>query len=288
MKTTPFFLLIILLASCGSAKMLELSGRASLKGTEVSQQALEVFDLLSQQADIDKLQQDRVKILINPNPATMGLPDTKAQDFSSQIATRVKAYQSLMETYKSFGLLTDSRFGEKTKEAFDALKGSYQAIEQLPDLPPAVANKLPEVAKMISQSIQAKKIKKHNLILYNLSQLYLTLWNEDQKIWNDYIDLIYNTYASGLNTIDSKRFDTEKIKAESKEPFSDAAIVILLFRLDYRNEILKQRNEVKKHLSDFGKALSELNQVHSEIAKTKTDISDVASLLNSIENILKQ
>lgn len=288
MKTILLVLLIMLLTSCGSARMIELSGKASLKGVEVSQQALEVFDLLSQQADIDKLQQDKVKILTHPNPSAMPLPDTKTQDFSKQIVPRIKAYQSLLNTYKAFGLLTDNQFGEKTREAFASLQESYNAIEKLPDLPATVSDKLPEVAKMVSQSIQAKKIKKHNLVLYNLSQLYLTLWNEDQKIWNDYIDLIYNTYASGLNTVDSKRFDIEKIKSESKEPFSDEAIVVLLYRLNYRNEILKQRNTVKKQLSDFGKALSELNQVHAEIAKTKTNISDVTSLLNSIENMLKQ
>jgi hypothetical protein len=267
--------------------MIELSGKAASKGVAVSQQGINVYNLLTEQSGIDKLQQDKVKILTHPNPAAMALPDTKVQDFGGQIEARIKAYKSLLETYQAFTLISDSRFGDKTKEALSALQESYNSIEKLPDLPASVADKLPDVAKMISQSIQAKKIKKHNLVLFKLSQLYLDLWNADLKQWNDYVDMIYNSYATGLNTIDSKRFDLEKIRSQSQEPFSDEAIVVLLYRLQYRQQIANQRDTVKKQLTDFGQALAELNRVHAEIAKTKTDITDVTNMLNTIESLLK-
>ncbi len=288
MKHLSKLLIIVLLTSCASTKIIELGGKASTKGTEVSQKALDIFTLLSQQADIDKSQQDKVKVLTNPEPATMTLPDTKAHDFSIQLASRVKAYQSLLNTYKAFTLLTDSKYGDKTQEAVTALKESFDAIEKLPNIPTSVWAKLQEVSKMITQAIQAKKIKAHNEILSSLTSIYILLWDEDQKIWNDYIDRVYDDYSKGLNTVKSNRFDAKKISEDSKEPYSDEATVILMYRLDKRDEIVKQKNELKKQLSDFGKALKELNKAHVEISKSETDISDVTKTLNTIENLLKQ
>jgi hypothetical protein len=288
MKHLTKLIIILLLSSCASTQLIELGAKASTKGTEVSQKALDIYSLLSQQSAIDKSQQDKIKVLTHPSPATMPLPDTKAQDFSKQIAARVKAYQSLLNTYRAFSLLTDSKYGDKTQEAVSALQESYNSIEKLPDLPAAVSSKLPAVSKMITQSIQAKKIKVHNQVLYSLSQLYLTLWQEDQPVWNEYIDRIYDDYASGLNTIDSKKYDTKKIAEISKEPYSDVSILILMYRLDERDKIVEQKNEIKKQLDDFGKALSELNQVHAEISKSATDVSEATKMLTSIENLLKQ
>jgi len=287
MKHFSKLLIILLLTSCTSTKIIELGGKASTKGTEVSQKALDIYTLLSKQTEIDKSQQDKLKVLINPKPSEMALPDTKAQDFSKQLASRVKAYQSLLDTYKAFTLLTDSKYGDKTQEAVSALQQSYNSIEKLPDIPTTVTSKLPEVSKMITQAIQAKKIKAHNEILASLTSLYIILWDQDQKIWNDFIDRIYDDYSNGLNKVDSKRYNAKKISEDFKEPYSDESTVILLYRLDKRDEIVKQKNELKKQLNDFAIILKELNKVHVEISKSKPDISDVIKTLNSIENLLK-
>jgi len=289
MRKSPahFLLLLFLLTSCASSKIIELGGKASIKGEEVSQKAIDIYTTLGNQTGIDKFQQDKVKILTNPNPAGMTLPDSRAQDFSKQIEPRIKACKSLMNVYKKFALLTDSRFSDKTQEAESALQDSYNAIEKLPDLPEAVKSKLPEVSKIVSQSIQARKVRAHNEILYNLSQLYLTLWNADLPTWNDYIDRVYDDYAKGLNTVDPKRYNAKKISQEIKEPFSDDATVVLMYRLRNRDEIMKQKNELKKQLSDFGKALEELTKMHSEIAKEKADLPNITSSINKIEEILK-
>jgi len=288
MKHLSKFLVIVLLSSCASTKIIELGSKATIKGTEVSEKALDIFTLLSQQANIDKSQQDKIKVLTNPDPATMRLPDTKVQDFSKEIAPRVKAYQSLLSTYKAFTLLTDSKYGDKIQESVSALQESYNLIKNLPNLPTTVSTKLPGVSKIITQAIQAKKIKVHNQILFSLTQLYITLWDEDQKIWNDYIDRIYNDYAQSLNSVSSKRYNAKKISENSNEPYSDESTVILIYRLDKRDKIIKQKNEIKNQFNDFGKALKELNQVHGEISKSKTNVTDVINMLSSIENLLKQ
>jgi len=288
MKTILKVVLILLLGSCTSTKVIELGGRAASEGVKVSQKAIDVFSLLAKQADIDKSQQDKIKVLTNPDPSTMSLPETKVQDFSQQLAPRILAYKSLLNTYSIFAVLTDKNYGDKTKDAMKALEESYNSINKLPDLPSTVSSKLPEVSKMITQAFQAKNIKQHNQILYSLTQLYFTLWNADEKIWDDYIDRIYNDYIMGLTSIESKQFDVKKIEQTFKEPYKDESTIILMYRLQCRDEIVKQRDEVKKQLKDFGKALLELTQAHAEIGKAETNISDVTSSLNSIENLLNQ
>ena len=276
-----------MLSSCASTKIIELGGKASTKGMEVSQKALDVYTVLSQQAEIDKSQRDKITVITNSNPAIMSLPNNVVPNFSEELAPRIEAYQSLLNTYKAFTLLTDTKFGDKTQEAVSALQKSYNSIEKLPNLPTTVSAKSTKVSKMIIQEIQAKKIKKHNQILFDLTQLYIAAWDEDQKFWNEYIDLIYNNYSNRLDSLDVKKYDAKKITKNAEEPYNEE-IVILMFRLEKRDKIVKQKNEIKKQLNDFGKALKELNKVHGEISKSKTDVSDVINMLNTIENLLKQ
>lgn len=278
---------ILLLTSCASMKSIELGEKATKAGAEVSQKALDIYSLLSKQVYVDKSQQDKVKVLTDPNPSEMVLPDTKVQDFSEQFASRTEAYRSLLNTYTAFTLLTDSKYGAKTREAVISLQESYNSIEKLPDLPSAVSSKLPEVAKMITQAIQVKRIKVHNEILFRLTSLYITLWEEDRKAWDRYIDGIYDHYLTGLNSVDPKKYNVKKISSASKEPYNDDSILILLYRLEKRDEIVRQKNDIKRQLDNFGKALRELNQIHIEMSRSRTDISGVINKLKTIDQLLK-
>ncbi|QQT56171.1 hypothetical protein I6I98_13270 [Sphingobacterium multivorum] len=282
------FLVIILLSSCGSAKIIDLGGKAAIKGTEVSQKGLDIYTMLSQQSGIDKRQQDIVKILTHPSPGTMALPNSPINDFSKQLVVRRKAYQSLLNTYNVFALLTDSKYGDRSHEAVSALQESYNSIEKLPDLPTTVSSKLPEVSKMISQSIQAKKIKSHNQILFGLTELYVKLWEADLKTWDNYLDHVYDDYSTGLNTVDINRYDYKKILEISKLPYKDEPTIIMMYRVEQRDEISEKKNTIKKQLDDFGKALKELNKVHAEISKSTADIVDITKMINSIEGLLKE
>lgn len=287
MKQSLIILLVLFLTSCSSSKIIELGNATAAKGMDVSQKAQGIYATLSEQSAIDKSHQDEVKVLTHPSPSTMALPNTKAPDFSRQLQPRIKAYQNLFEVYKAFSLLTDPKYADKTKDAMTALQDSYDAIEKMPDLPAEVKTKLPNVLKMAGEAVQAKEVKKNNEILYLLSEVYLELWNADKQTWNEYIDLIYNSYAEGLNTVDSKRYDVNKISQSNSGPYSDTATIILMYRLRNRDDIMKQKNDVKKQLDAFGQALQELTKAHAEIAKQSTDISAVISSLNKIEELLK-
>ncbi|MGO4770689.1 hypothetical protein ACEN2I_03425 [Flavobacterium sp. W22_SRS_FK3] len=287
MKWLKILLLLVLLSSCSSSKVIDLGGATATKGIDVSQKALTVYSSLLDQSGIDKSQQDKIKVLTNPNPSTMKLPDTKASDFSNQLQPRIEAYQKLLTVYTEFNLLTDSKFSDRSKEALISLENSYNAIAKIPDLPEDIRGKLPNIFSIITQTVQAKEIKKHNEILYSLSQVYLELWNDDKPIWDEYLDLVYNSYSDGLSTVDSKRYDVNKISQSSMEPYSDSATIILMYRLSNRDEIMKQKNDLKQQLTAFGKALQELNKTHAEMSKQATDISSVISSLNKIEELLK-
>src|SRR6266536_2567608 len=187
MKKLSKILFIFLLTSCSSSKIIELGGQAASKGIDVSQKGVEIYTILGKQADIDESQQNKVAILTNPNPGTMTLPNKHSRNFVKQLQPRLNAYKSLLNVYQEFNLLTDSKFGDKTKDAASALITSFNSINQLPDLPSAVSSMLPEVSKTISQSIQAKKVKKHNEILLAITNAYLKLWTEEESLWNAYI-----------------------------------------------------------------------------------------------------
>lgn len=287
MKNLIKLFIILLLTSCASMKSIELGEKATKAGVEVSQKALDIYSLLSQQVYIDKSQQDEVKVLTDPNPSEMVLPDTKVQDFSGQFASRIEAYRSLLDTYTIFTLLTDSKYGDKTQEALTSLQKSYNSIEKLPDLPSAVSSKLPEVSKMIAQAIQVKKIKVHNEVLFRLTSLYISLWEEDSKAWGMYIDGIYDHYLTGLNSVDPKKYSVKKISSIYKEPYDDESTLILLYRLEKRDEIVRQKNDIKRQMDNFGKALRELNQIHIEMSKSRTDISGVINKLKTLDQLLK-
>lgn len=288
MRSRVLILIIpVLLLSCTSGRMIQLGNEASRAGMEVCADALEVYSTLAGEAETEKLFQDRVKVLINPDPASMTLPDSETTDFSDQLGLRVQAYKSLLTTYKTFNLLTDKAYSKKNEEAVVALQNSYNAIEGLPDLPGEVSSKLPGVAKYLSEAFQAKKIKKHNEALFALSEAYLALWQSDSRLWIEYIDRIYDDYTNGLNQVSSDRYDPEAISRELHLPYKDKDVLLVLYRIEIRNEIRAEKQSIIESINDVEKALVELTYLHSEISKDKPSIPDIISTLDTIESLLE-
>jgi len=282
-----FLLIPLFLLSCASGRMIELGSQASRAGMEVCNDALDVYATLSEQQEKDKLYQDRLKILLNPDPASMTLPDSETTDFSEQIEPRREAYKSLLNTYRVFNLLTDKEYGNKNEEALATLQNSYNSIAGLPDLPGEVSSRLPEIAGYLSEAFQAKKVRKHNKALYPLSEAYLVLWQEDSEIWIDYLNRIYDDYARGLNQVSPNRYDPEAIARDLDLPYSDSAVLLMMYRLELRNDIKKEKNNIIKEIADVEKALAELTHAHSEISKDKPSITDIISTLDKIEAIVE-
>ena len=282
-KITVFLFFV----SCGSAKVAELGSETAQKGEEVSQRAIELYQLLNKQSEIEKAQRDRIKILTNPNPESMTIPDTRPQDFSEQIEKRISAYRQLLIAYDYFDRLTDKKLSEKTEELGGALQESYNAIEQLPDLPEEASSKLGEVLKMITQASQAKKIKEHSLAFHHLTEVYHVLWEKDKAVWNAYLDRVYDDYIAELNTVKSEQYDAKKILDLHHFPFTEDAVIILFYRLEQREQLVTQKKELVEQLNDVGEMLQELSRAHEKLAEKKVKVSDILQALKEIENLLK-
>lgn len=287
MKNLLWLGIIFLICSCSSTRFIDLGNKVAADGITVSQKAVEIYSTLSQQAGIEKLQEDKLYILTDPYPESLSLPDSKLQDFSKQIEPRIKAYQSLLNIYKSFSLLADTHWGDKTQETISGLTDSYNTLSSLPDLPASVSSYLPELSKQLSEAVQAKKIKNYQLILSNLTGLYLNYWKNDEPVWNVMIDTLYDKYAQGMNSVSPRKYDVKKISQSLKEPYKDDETLILLYKLNQRNEIYSQRDAVKKQLCNFENILTALNLAHSELAKKKPNFAFALLEINSLETLLK-
>jgi len=287
MRSFVKLFLLLILTSCGSSKLVQVGTTVSKEGLEVSQNGIDTYTLLAEQRDIDASQRDIIKILTNPEPDKMALPQTIPEDFSGRINSRIKAYKSLLSVYQAFSLLTDSKYSADTQTATSAVLASYNSIKQLPQLSSGVSSIISGATGLITQSIQAKQIKKHNEILYNLTKVYLDLWNDEVHIWNDYVDRVYNEYVDGLKTVPTKYYDLNKVKDGNTEPYSDENILLLLYKIKQRNAIIKQKNDLKEQIANFGKALTQLNQAHAELSKDQSNITDVSTSLTNIEILIK-
>lgn len=287
MKNLLWLGIIFLICSCSSSRFIDLGNKVAADGITVSQKAVEIYSTLSQQAGIEKLQEDKLYILTDPYPESLSLPDSKLQDFSKQIEPRIKAYQSLLNIYKSFNLLADTHWGDKTQETISGLSDSYNTLSSLPDLPASVSSYLPELSKQLSEAVQAKKIKNYQLILSNLTGLYLNYWKNDEPVWKVMIDTLYDKYAKGMNSVSPQKYDVKKISQSLKEPYKDDETLILLYKLNQRNEIYSQRDAVKKQLCNFENILTALNLAHTELAKKKPNFALALLEINSLENFLK-
>ncbi len=288
MRLLSLLSLLLLLNACHSSKLLELGSATAHKGIEVSQQALHLYDMLDQQAEIDKQQQDEIKILTNPDPAKMKLPDTKREDFSAQLAPRIKAYSNMLKAYKAFALLSDKTHQQQSENAMTALRNAYSDLDKLPNLPQPISQKLPNLTGLLQQSIHAGKVKKHHQILHSLTDLLVELWESDLSTWEEYLDRIYNDYADAISAIGADKYAVKKISDAAASPYAEDAVLIQLYRLKLRKSITAQKNNLKNQLKQFGKTLLELNLAHAELSKLKTNITLIEQSLYTLEQLLKQ
>ena len=146
MKKILSFLLLLMLGSCGPSKLVPIADRASKDGVLVAQKGIDTYVLLGKQADIDIRQQNIINILTVPDPAALELIVNQANPVAVEIPPRIKAYKSLIEVYRAFGLLAGGTFSDDTKTATTALENSYNGFQGIdaaflpvfrrPSLPP--------------------------------------------------------------------------------------------------------------------------------------------------------
>lgn len=280
--------LLVTFSSCASTQKIELGANVSQKGIEVSQKALNVLNTLEEQSYIGKKLEDISRILVSPNLSDLKLPDTEQIEILKQLQPRIDAYKSLLSIYQTFNKLADSNHGERTFNATSALQSSYNTVQSLPGLPDSIRNNNSEFTRLVTQSMQAKKIMEYNQEMYILTKIYVDIWERDHKTWSNVIDGFYDSYINRLNSLPISKFDLTKIAKDENFPFKDDEVAISIYRLKEREKFESQKNAVKQELTNLTKALNELNKLHAELMKPETDLSSIIYLINSIDNLLKK
>lgn len=279
-------LMLLLIHGCFTPKNVRTLGSAvAIKGKDVSSTALSAYSELAKQPDIDKAQQDFVKVVTSPNPTSANLPNTESKPFTKQLQPRIAAYKALLNTYSTFQILTDKDYGAQATTASSSLLSSFNALKSVPDLPDSVTTALPSLTGIITEAQRAKDIRKHNRALTQLSKAYGLLWQDDLPVWQDYLNRIYQDYAQGLSTLDAQRFNETSLAAFLKEPFSKD-INVGLYKIQRRNAAYAERDAILDKLRRVNQAFTQLESAHAELAKAQPNLIDALAALDSIDGIL--
>ena len=298
-KRKPFLLLPLLLfafcctlviGGCKEKEAQQAGAKLATTGQTLAEAALKTYDDLDHQTQVQSELENYLHIIVQPptSVATAPLPKIQLSDFQKQIRVRQAAYKSFKNMYSAFFKLSDTAFGDQSEEAAKALKSSYESLKGMPELPSTVNDQLPGIASLLTQRIQAKDIKKHNLALYRICQAYETLWNADKAVWSASLDEEYNSFANSLTSIPADHFDTNKLNETVKEPLTLPYQASL-----YKREVLKeyrgQQLKVKSEMDLVSRAFGLLKTVHEQLAaqKTRPSFSDLSALLDHIEPILQ-
>lgn len=282
-----FYFLVIIICGCASPSSVRNLGTAvALQGQALTDAALDSYNSLAQQKSIDKSQQDFIKIVTSPKPAST-LPDTQPKDFSLQLTPRIQTYQELRKAYEVFHRLSDPSFADQTKNATESLLSSIKTLQDIPDLPSSVKNLLPTLSALLIETIQAAEIRKHNAILLEFCKVYRELWIQDMPAWKEYLGRVYKDYADGLISLEPARFEEKRLNEIVKEPFYKD-INVGLYKLQKRNISEAKRQELEAKLDSVTRALGLLCAAHSELAKEKPSLADVIYTLDLIQSILKE
>jgi hypothetical protein len=278
--------LAILVSGCAAKSTRSMGAAIALRGQAVADAALKAYEALEQQQAIDKRQQDFIRVITNPNPNPSTLPDAPAPDFKLQLVPRMRAYRALRDTYTAFHQISDTAFGAEAKKATAALTDSLSNLKAIGDLPPSVSGALAGLSEVVVQAVQAGEIRKHNQLLWQLSERYRLLWDADLPIWRDYVRRVYNDYADPIAGVPGERFDPKAIGDAVKEPVA-AAFKVQLYKLQLRDAARAKTEELEARLRDVGRALQLLEDAHAELAKERPSLVDATELIDTIRGVLE-
>jgi hypothetical protein len=288
-----FFALLplIYLTSCSySNRIVELGGSTAKAGKDLTNTVVSIYNEIDDLGKKDKQEQDRISLLVLPKGSKIvNLPDAKPQLFTNALKERLKAYNALAKVYEQFNLLADKNYSDRTKDAVDALNAAVADIRQIPSLPASITNMLPTVAADITKSIQAKKIKMHNVNILPITKAFYELWKADATVWKDAVNSYTQSQYQSIGSLSPDVFDAAKISsAMGNEPFTDTNLLIALYKIKIRNELIDIQMDFNKKIDAVTSSFEELINCHIELAKDKPNFSDLISALNDINDTIKK
>lgn len=275
--------LVLLVCSSGcqsSATIQQAGSKAALAGQQLCDAAITTYTALAQMQQVDREQQG----FLNAMSGIARVPTTTS--FSLEIESRVRAYNALKETYQAFASLSQTDSGGQVKQATQSLETSIGAIRQLPKLPDAVGQLLPDLAALATSQIQAGEIKKHSRIMFDLEKAYQALWDADRPIWTAYINKVRSTYADSVISIPDTVFDQRALADTMKTPYV-TTVTMALYKQQLASMADVPVNQIIQNMDNVTKAFGALRSAHGELQQPSPALANIDYALNTALSLLK-
>jgi hypothetical protein len=296
-KTGRYVLVCLLLAvfatGCDDETVRQLGAKLAISGQSVGGSAVTALNNLDALESVDYQQRGVVKVVVlprdmlkNPPPDIDKRISVKHNDeLADEIATRVKAYKLFTKAYASLQRLSETKFADQAATAEGDLINAFNAVKVLPKVPPSVTSLIPDVTKIIISRKQAKDIKKANLLLYQLCQVYKALWEADRSIWDQYMTAVANEYVVSLTSVLPDSFDEKALRDQVKLPYAQPYLAYL-YKVEEGTRVDNAMRQIKDQLDSVDNALGMLEKSHKELASQKPSFSDVIGTLDQVVTVL--
>jgi hypothetical protein len=257
----PLLALLFLCQACSSpATTQQAAAKAALAGQQLCDAALTTYKDLASFQQIDQDQQDQLNALSGSSHVA------KTTSFAAELLPRIAAYQSLKETYATFGNLASTDFSGQSQKAASGLLDSVNALKAIPKLPDTVTKLIPDLTAQVVGQIQAGDVRKHSQVLAQLEKAYQAAWEADRVLWMQYVNKVYSSYADALPNVPDDAFDAKAVADQLKTPFAQKA-QIPLFKQKLALDARQPVDHVEQDFDAVSKAFDLLQIAHAELQK---------------------
>jgi hypothetical protein len=293
---------LLALTACAaiSPRTQSLGVATAAAGVAATDAALTTYSKLGPLRDQEFINANTANILTVPEPVVKSLLDQLARPDAAESArqerwktglkVRKEAASDLQDTYRAFDRLSSGKFGDDTTDAFDKATSAVAAFAKARDnplsdspIPGIVGRALGELVRIQ----QARDIKRHNVVLAELSLQFLELWKADQPAFEQAIDGASNMrLRPAMVGLPSSAFDVAAVGKQVPEPLS-AELKLRLYRMRLLSASAAEAETAKAQLRDVGKAFGKLQDAHVELAKDSPSLGDVIDYLDRVIELSK-
>lgn len=294
-RTLTLLVLIVTLLStgCDEETITQLGVKLAVSGQNASDSAVRALNNLDDLESVDYQQRGVIKVVILPQ-ALLAAPPKNINDLiavkhndelETEIASRVKAYKLFGKAYASLQRLSETKFADQTATAESDLINAFNAVKVLPKVPASVTSLIPDLTKIVINRKQAKDVKKANLLLFQLCQVYRTLWEADRPVWDQYMTAVENEYVLSLISVPPDRFDPQQLREVVKLPYPQPYLAYL-YKKQEEARVENDMRQIKDQLDSVDTALGLLEKSHKELASEKPSFGDVIGTLDQVVTVL--
>ena len=278
---------IVFLTACDEGQVRQLGGKVGARGQDVGNAAAAVIKDLAALEQVDYEQRLRVAILSRPAGALQTLPTIQRNRLDrDQMNNRIKLYKQLAKAYAALQTLSQTAFADQYAEAANELNGSIQAIKQIPNPPPGIANLVMGLGGIAVEKKQARDIKKHSVTMARLVRAYKGLWAADRPVWDRYLQRISEAYITNLNRIPPDRFDEDQLRQVVNLPYAKPYLASM-YKAQEAARVNALIAETQDDLDAVDAAFAQLEKAHKELTEQEPSYTDVIASLDRIVVLLQ-